>query len=165
MTALVPCPDCGALVPDIEGPVHRYLGASPGCWAAYGELQARSYNGAPLHRLAVDVYAAQHPGVPGRQSSQSVAAHLYILCLTLERGLEPALATETIRRFVDRHKASGFEWMEPPASLGEITVLDVLEASGAEAHNRAVLLWARSVWSAWEPHHATVRAWADQAWD
>jgi hypothetical protein len=27
------------MVPDIDGPTHRYIGASPGCcWALYGEL-------------------------------------------------------------------------------------------------------------------------------
>ena len=30
---LSPCPGCGALFPPVEGPTHRYLGASAGCWA------------------------------------------------------------------------------------------------------------------------------------
>jgi hypothetical protein len=33
----VPCVGCGGLVPDVEGPSHRYMLASPGCWAAYTE--------------------------------------------------------------------------------------------------------------------------------
>jgi hypothetical protein len=40
---LIPCTGCGAMVPDIEGPTHRYIGASPGCWQIYSEMQARGY--------------------------------------------------------------------------------------------------------------------------
>jgi penicillin amidase len=35
---LVPCPDCRALVPDVDGPTHAYLGGNAGCWATWGEL-------------------------------------------------------------------------------------------------------------------------------
>ena len=56
-----------------------------------------------------------------------------------------------------------FPWLEPPISLGDITVLDVLNATGAAEHNQMVRLWAESVWRAWAPHHERVRAWAD-AW-
>ena len=37
---LVGCVGCRGLVPDIDGPVHRYMTASPGCWRAYTELTA-----------------------------------------------------------------------------------------------------------------------------
>ena len=91
---LRPCVGCGALVPEIEGPTHRYLGASPGCWAVYGEVLEKEYGDylryAPVHRLTVDAYAAQHPGVPSPQSIQSVAVHLIRLHLVLERGLRPS---------------------------------------------------------------------------
>lgn len=164
---LVPCVGCGALVPDIDGPTHRYLGASPGCWRAYGELQSWGYRGTEsegtIHRLAVDAYAAQHPGVPGKQSSQSVMAHLYILCRVFERDLAPAGATDAIRRFVEKNKARTYPWLEPPQSLGPITVLAVLGATTQEEHDRRVMLWAESVWQAWQPHHNMVRRWADEA--
>ena len=74
-----PCAGCGALVPVTDGPTHPYIGASPGCWAIYGEVLAREYGEyayPPVHRLTVDAYAAQHPGVPSRRSIQSVAIHL-----------------------------------------------------------------------------------------
>lgn len=87
---LRPCVGCGALVPEIEGPTHRYLGAPPGCWAVYGEVLEKEYGDcsryALNHRLTVD--AAQHPGVPSPQSIQSVAVHL--IRLYLERGLRPS---------------------------------------------------------------------------
>ena len=56
------------------------------------------------HRLVVDIHAAQHPGVPGKQSSQSVAAHLFILCLVLEHNVDPAYATRAITQFVEQNK-------------------------------------------------------------
>ncbi len=111
----------------------------------------------------VDAYAAQHPGVPGKQSSQSVAAHLFVLCLVLERHLDPAFATRAIIEFVEKHKPRGFAWMEPPPSLGEVTVLDILGATNAHDHNRRVMRWAESVWQAWKPHHGIMRAWADES--
>ena len=170
MTALVPCFGCGAMVPDIDGPTHRYLGASPGCWEAYGKLLARGYGddggdggaGGTVHRLSVDAYAAQHPGVPGKQSSQSVAGHLFVLCLVLERSVDPAFATPAIKQFIEKNKERGFAWLEPPPSLGDLTVLDVIEATGAAERNRRVMRWAESVWQAWKPHHGKVRAWADE---
>src|SRR2546426_1032303 len=93
------CVGCGALVPAVDGPIHPYIGASPGCWRTYGEVLAREYGEyayPAVHRLTVDAYAAQHPGVPGRRSSQSVAVHLMSLCLVLEQGLEPGAATRAI---------------------------------------------------------------------
>ena len=36
-----PCPGCGAVIPDPPGVNRPSEGASPGCWAAYGDLVAR----------------------------------------------------------------------------------------------------------------------------
>ena len=161
---LRPCVGCGALVPEIEGPTHRYLGASPGCWAVYGEVLEKEYGDylryAPVHRLTVDAYAAQHPGVPSPQSIQSVAVHLIRLHLVLERGLRPERANAAMQWTVSRSKR--FVWLDPPVSLGEITILDVRDAKDPDEHIERVREWARSVWEAWAPHHETVRRWADR---
>ena len=162
--SLITCVGCGALVPDIEGPTHRYIGASPECWKIYSDMLGTAYSGdVPWmpHRLAVDVYAAQHPGVPGKQSSQSVAAHLFVLCLVLEHGVDPSYATRAISQFLDRHKGQGFEWVEPTASLGDLTVLEIVAVKSQVEHNLAVMKWAESVWHAWEVYHAKVRRWAE----
>jgi hypothetical protein len=74
------CPGCGLELPEHDGPTHAYIGASPACWALYGELRYP-----PSHRLTVDVYAVQHPGGDERRAIQSVALHLMALCLVLER--------------------------------------------------------------------------------
>lgn len=159
---LIACVGCGARVPDIEGPGHPYIGASPGCWAACGELNARELGDyrhlAGAHRLSADVYPVQHPGVPSRRAIQSVAVHLVSLHLVVERGLPPAAALAGLRRALD-HKAS-FVWLDPPDFSSTLNVLDVLEATGPEEHVERVERWARSVWSAWEPHHERVREWA-----
>ena len=160
--ALIPCIGCGALVPDTDGPTHRYIGASPGCWQRYGELLAREYGEyayPDVHRLTVDAYAVQHPGVPGKQSSQSVAVHLMSLCLVLERGWPVTRATAAMQRLTHR----GYPWLEPPASRGEVTVLAVLAAANLDDHMRRARQWAESSWLAWPGHHATIRTWLEGA--
>ena len=153
---------CGALVPDVDGPVHRYIGASPGCWATYGELLAREFSDArayAAHRLTVDTYAVQHPGGPSRQSIQSVGVHLISLHLVLEKGYNSTPATEAMRQALTPR--GRFVWLSPPSMAGTMTVLDVVSAADLEEHIDLAHRWARSVWGAWAPHHATVRQWAE----
>lgn len=59
------CPQCRAVVPDIDGPVHAYVPTSPGCWITFGQPQAdemQRFRYPPAHRHVVDAYMAQHPG-------------------------------------------------------------------------------------------------------
>ncbi len=74
--SLVACVGCAALVP-AEGiaPDHGYIGASPGCWSTFAGLRGREASDpayASHGRSITDAYMVQHPGVPGRRSSQSV---------------------------------------------------------------------------------------------
>ncbi|MDP2530025.1 MAG: DUF5946 family protein [Candidatus Palauibacterales bacterium] len=157
-----PCPGCGALVPTVDGPTHRYLGASPGCWAAFGRVLAREYSDPAflaVHGLTVDTYAVQHPGTPSPQTIHSAGVHLVALHLVLERGRSVADAARFRQRAVERIR-DRFEWLEPPASLGALTVLDVEGAADADEHAARVRAWARAAWEAWSPHHDTVRGWA-----
>ncbi len=160
--ALVPCPDCRAPVPDVDGPTHAYIGAGAGCWAAWGELQARAYADPALAgqmALAVDAYAAQHHGVAGRRQAQSVWVHLVSMCAILERGRAPV---DGIRLKQDLLRDDPvFPWLQPPADPGPITVLDVAAARGDEAP-AAVRRWAQSVWRAWSAHHPAIRARTDE---
>ena len=158
----IPSPQCGALVPDVEGATHAYFGAAPGCWALYGEVLAREYSDyrfARLHRLTVDSYAVQHPGRPERRAIQSVAVHLIGLHVSLEqtgaeRPFEPLLQAAA-------DASASYRWLEPPESLGAVTVVDVHRAGDdPEAHLAAVREWAASAWAAWSPYHDQVRAWA-----
>ncbi len=156
----VECVGCGGQFPEIDGPVHRYMESSPGCWAAFGEVLAREYSDPTyfgVHRLTVDAYAVQHPGSPSRQSIQSVGVHLIRLCLFLEHGLSAENANGAMLKAAKLKHT--FVWLEPPVSLGQLTVADVVKARTAQAHKSAVRAWAQSAWDAWLPHHDIIRTW------
>ncbi len=158
---LIPCFSCGALVPNIEGPTHKYMLSSPGCWSTYGTLLARDYGeyGYPIvHRLSVDAYAVQHPGQPNRQAIQSVAVHLIGLYYSLERGLPADQVTRAIVRATQFSER--FTWLEPPKSMGPVTVADAANAESLEAYQRIAKEWASSAWEAWRAHQAQIRIWA-----
>lgn len=158
-----PCYGCGALVPETGGPVHRYIGASPGCWAVYGEVLEKEYGDFRYwrsHQLTVDAYAAQHPGEPSPQSARSVAVHLVALYMQIEHGPLDEDLYATRKRVSELGKRGGLAWLEPPASMGDVTVLDVQDAADPDEHAERAREWAASVWGAWSPHHETVRRWA-----
>lgn len=160
--AMSRCQGCGLVLPERSGPAHPYIGASPACWALYGELLAREYSDrayARFHQLTVDTYAVQHPGVPERRAIQSVGLHLVTLCLVLEDGADPREGAMIHKRLARR---ASFHWLEPPSPNGRITVADVLEARTSAEQEQLVEAWARDVWAAWTPHHATVRGWLER---
>lgn len=159
---LEPCMWCKGSFTRIEGPTHEYMQSTPGCWASFGRVLAREYEGRghfAVHRLTVDSYAVQHPGVPSRQSIQSVGVHLVRLCLFLERELSPERANDAMLTAA-KLKAQ-YHWLEPPADLGALTIADVEAASEVEAHQSAVRAWAAQMWNVWAPHHGVIRGWAD----
>ena len=162
---LTPCPDCGGLFPATGGPTHRYLGASPGCWACFGEVLAREYSDLAyyaVHRLTVDAYALQHPGQPAPQTIRSVALHAISLCAIFEQGAALGEAAGVIAQ-ATRHKER-FVWLPPPPSMGPLTIADVRPASDPDDHARRVRRWARSVYDAWAEHHLTIRRWLAESW-
>jgi hypothetical protein len=111
--------------------------------------------------LTVDAYAVQHPPNRDRRNRQSVALHLMSLCLVLERDEHMGRATGAIAEHAKRHRGREFPWLEPPASLGEMTVLSVHAADDPEDHVRRVRAWAASVWNACSGYHPRVRGWLD----
>ena len=161
-TKFIKCIGCKSLVPDINGPTHPYIGASPGCWAIYGEILAREYGEFGLyqdiHRLTVDSYAVQHPGIPSRKSIQSVAVHLISLYLVLEKNFKGKKATKALNDVL-KHNAQ-FVWLEPPEHVGKITAKDVLKAKNFEEHREIVQKWANSTWDSWSIHHGIIQKWA-----
>ena len=157
------CLGCALTLPAHGGPAHPYIGASPACWALYGELLAREYGPLNLpegHRLTVDAYAVQHPGCPERRAIQSVPVHLIGLHLVLERNEAPGRVTVRLGRIIAHLPKP--HWLEPPQPNGALTVRHVLAAQADEYAER-VREWATAVWRAWHPHHATVQAWLAHA--
>ena len=154
------CPQCLALVPDIDGPVHKYVPAAPGCWQIFGELQAdelQRFGYPPAHRLAVDAYMAQHPGDGrDRRDRQSVFAHLAGLYALLELGLPAKRATNVLGRVVDGR--DDFPILRRDAGPGELTVLHLLNARDQADYDRRVHQWAHAVWRAWDKQHAVIAA-------
>ncbi len=128
----------------------------------FGELSAREYQDwgdAGIHQLSVDAYAVQHPGKAERRAIQSVAVHLMTLALILEDETDPRVGPRLHKRMV----RSEFHWLDPPGMQGRLNVTDVLRAESPEDQQRLVRAWAEDVWSAWRPHHATVRRWIKQS--
>jgi len=154
------CPGCNGEFEDMSGPTHEYILSSSACWAVYGEVLAREYSNPrmmQLHRVTVDAYAVQHPGVEVLPARRSVAIHLSRLYLLLEREWPITRINEAmpkISAFKDR-----CAWLTPPSMEGTLTVKSVLSAASNDEHEAAVMAWAESVWQAWTPHHATVRTW------
>lgn len=158
--SLVKCVGCGALVADLPesfGPAHRYLGASPGCWQLYTSLTAEKVPDMTMRGLLADTYMVQHPGVESRQAIQSVARHL----LGLYCALELKMPFERAVNVMKKAPVSEFSWLDPPASVGELTVVDLAEAG--EFQPALVRRWAERTWQAWKIHHLTVRRWAEKA--
>ena len=154
----IPCLGCGGLVPDVEGPSHRYMLASPGCWAAYTETLSGGMSESwpkPHGALTVDAYAVQHPGVPNPQATQSVWVHLITLHVALEGGW-PVERLVRIRH-LGADSSTGWPWLEPPVSMGPMTAIDVVEAAGDES-GETVRAWIDGAWAAWASHHPDVRA-------
>lgn len=157
---MIKCYGCGAMISDISGPRHPYIGSDSGCWDIFCNVLAKEYTEYnelwQTHRLTVDTYAAQHPGKPGRKEIQSVFIHLTRLYLQLELGIRGKLANELmldISKFKDQ-----YVWLEPlPDFTGTVNITDVAKAKDLAEHKLAVEKWAGSVWNAWGNHHDTVK--------
>ncbi|MDF1505048.1 DUF5946 family protein [Roseisolibacter sp. H3M3-2] len=179
-----PCPGCGALFPPSDGPTHRYIGASAGCWALFaprsvGEapdpalLAASRVPEAPsaarpapfppapaLATLVADAYAAQHHGDDSPPAVQSVAVHLLVLHGVARRGVAPARA-QWVRTRALRTRGVFAKLAPPP--VGAALTLRHLYPGGGVTTPAAPADYAASVLAAWEgAHAATLRAWYDR---
>ena len=164
-TATIACPQCGAFVPDTDGPRHVYVPSAPGCWAAFGALRSDEmlrFPGSLENNLSVDTYMAQHPGDgTDRRDRQSVFVHLTSLCAVLERGATPARSPDVLRAVL----ASRTEYpvLHRARGPGDLTVLHLAGASDQADHDRRARAWAASVWESWRDHHPAIRAALDAA--
>jgi hypothetical protein len=181
-SALSPCPGCGALFPPHDGPTHRYIGASAGCWAlvswsvvsggadVVAELVAQSrvpdrVVPAPARRdelsldfVVNDAYGVQHHGEDSPQAVQSVAAHLLDLhAIVTGRTTQPGWA---LGRAV---RARGvFRKLAPPP-LGSALTYRHLFPGGGVATPVTRGQYVVSVYEAWIAlHRSTVEQWYER---
>jgi Family of unknown function (DUF5946) len=157
----VRCSGCGALAPDIRGPVHGYMLAAPGCWSLYTGLEdwkigLSGSQGIDTAQRMIDSYAVQHATNPDPRNRQSVAVHLMSLCAALEHDVPGARLRRLLGTWT--HRPGGYPVLEPRPAAYAITVRDVADAD-AVARAGVVCLWAKMTWSAWSDHHEQVRAW------
>jgi hypothetical protein len=144
--------------------VHAYLGASAGCWARFGEVQADEimrFRYPPAHRLVVDAYAAQHPGDGrDRRARQSVFVHLVGLCASLERSADAAHATEALRFALAGRP--DFPHLVRGGGPGGLNINSMVGAAHLDDYSARARAWAACVWSSWAAHHPKIRAWLDR---
>jgi Family of unknown function (DUF5946) len=158
---LLACPGCGGLFQRQNGPVHRYMISSPGCWSAYGAVLAAEYTNPDLlstHRLSVDTYAAQHPGNDLPAARQSVGLHLARLCIQLSAPTSPK-ETNDVMLGLGKHKAS-LPALTAPKAFG-ITVADVVPFANTSEHSARVRAWAIATWLDWSGQHDVIRTWLE----
>lgn len=160
MTETRACRGCGAVVPDIDGPVHSYVPSSPGCWTTFGELQAdeaQRFRYPPAHRLVVDSYMAQHPGdgSDGRDR-QSVFVHLVGLCALLEHSLPDSYATGLLGQVIRRRRGD-FPILLRTDEPGSLTLLHMVGAADLDDYEQRAREWAAAVWGAWSDQHVLIR--------
>ncbi|MGO9077682.1 MAG: DUF5946 family protein [Streptosporangiaceae bacterium] len=156
---LKPCPECGALLADVAGPVHAYVPGSPGCWLTFTQLgadEAVRFGYVPARQLRVDAYMAQHPG-PGtdRRQRQSVFVHLVSLAAVLEGGMAPERAPQLLQRAVISRR--DFPPLERAEGPGTVTVLHLVGASDLADYDRRGREWADAVWQSWASYHELIR--------
>jgi uncharacterized protein DUF5946 len=149
----------------MTGAVDPYGASTPSCWAAFNELLAGDFaDWQPIrHRLTVDAYMAQHPNFATPSGRRSVLTHLVGLHAALELELAPQAIGKLLGSVFPDKSDRDVPALEPVPDLTAITAEHVVSATSAEDHERRNRAWATSVWRAWERHHPTVRALAEQA--
>jgi hypothetical protein len=156
-----PCPGCQALLPPIDGPTHRYIGASPACWALYSALQSGGeppLHPAPANALLVDAYAAQHPGTPSPQAVQSVAVHILTLHGIFAHGLGIEQALWLRRSALQERNSSRhgrYTWLEPPNFSGALTIAAIVAEPTPAARTAAVEHYVEQIYQIWAAAHGT----------
>jgi hypothetical protein len=161
------CPGCRAVLPRGDGPTHRYIGASPTCWALYSTLNYETpLAPAANNALIVDAYAVQHPGVPSAQSIQSVAVHLVTLYGILEIG-EPVEKALWMRQQLvserDSPKRGRFTWLTPPDFSGSITIAAITSQPTPEERTALAVQYVVNVWQLWsQEYREVVAGWYDK---
>lgn len=178
---LSPCPGCGALFPPYDGPVHRYVGASAGCWALLNwdvMTAGRDTSGlvgqskipdthvqAPeisdksrLDSVFGDAYGVQHHGGDSPQAIQSVALHFLNLY-----GIISGKTTRPRWPIKRAMRTRGvFHKLKPPPHGSMLTIRHLFPGGGVvtPASREEYVV---SVYEAWMAlHRPTVEQWYER---
>ena len=152
------CPSCGmSALRQTDLPVESSFPASPECWLEFGRLTAYNLQHASYdfrHQVAVDSYAAQHPGPPAKRVTLWFA--LAGLHLALDEGWT-GRQVQVAHQQLSRLDKAGPD-LDRLVGQSAMTVGDVMAARSGEERNTALMDWARVVWRAWSPCHAVIAA-------
>lgn len=152
------CPSRGLSAPRKAGlPAAPSFPASPECWEEFGRLSAYGLEQASedfRHQVAIDAYAAQHPGPPARRITLWFA--LAGLHLALDKGWTGRQVQVAHQRLSHLDKVGPD--LDRPSYPAAMTVGDVMAECPGYDRDTAVLAWARAVWRAWGPDQARVAA-------
>lgn len=161
--AVEKCPGCAAELDVIDGPTHRYIGASPACWAVYGRLLAGDIPLAPNRgvSLLVDAYAAQHPGGDSPQATQSAAVHLIVLQAVAHHGLAPRDLVALRGAAVDQGRGrGGYPRLLPAPDSWQLTIHDLANEGDPDKRARLAATYPQAVLEAWSAIHGqTIAEW------
>lgn len=150
------CPGCRVRLPLGDAPADDRFNASPECLHVYGELTGYTVmrrDEAFIHQHLVDAYAAQHAS-EGRPAIGAAFA-LIGLYLAIEKGYTGKQVQHMHMLLARRTKR--WPTFTPPAHVGALTALDMLDAPLGAQRDEALMRWARSVWEAWSAEHERVR--------
>ena len=181
VSQLSPCPGCGALFSPHDGPTHRYIGASAGCWALFNGsvliegtddagllVQSRipdnlvpvpAHNDRlPLDSLHGDAYGVQHHGDNSPQAIQSVAVHLLNLHGIISgKTTRPRWPIERALRI-----RGVFHKLEPP-TLGSALTIRHLFPGGGVITPVTRRQYVVSVYESWMAvHRSIVEQWYER---
>lgn len=142
------CPLCGAETGGIDDCRGTY----------FGDVLAREYSSPSgygrAHLLTVDSYALQHSEDHGPRSN---ALHLVRLGWLLNGGeADISQKNKGPIPYIMESYYREFPYLRPPtaARRGDLTIMDLYNARSVEEHITLSYKWARSVWDAYEAHHA-----------
>ncbi len=163
-TDYVNCFSCRAKSLAGEGGTHRYMLSSAGCWAMFCEVLEREYSDykyAKAHNFTVDAYACQHPGPKESTAGKnSIATHLACLYMIFKRNMPLDQAANFKVGFAQANEQKHLvHWLEPPESVGQMTIYEIWDNKDPERHYELCRVWAYTTFKAWGQHHATVRKW------
>ncbi len=141
------CPDCGAVL----------SGGNAGCRRLFEQLLANEYSDpsyGAVHLLCVDAYNLHHPN---GQGPRSCTFHLLSLQMALVHDASPAIGRNKSWLQRRMQMVDAVLQLEPPVSMGKVTIADIRGATNPEDYAERVRRWAESVWRTWDIHTMTGR--------